>query len=260
MGKKRLTQEEFEERVRQIHGDKYIVLGVYKNNKSKIKMYCTIHDITWYPLAQDILKGKGCKQCGYEKVSHKTRLTQDEFEARIKYIWGDEYKVIGEYINSTTKIKMYCETHGEFYGIPNNLLQGQGCKKCGYNTMAKKQLGENNHMYGMKGENHPRYNPNLTDEEREKGRHIEGYEEWRKQVFERDNYTCQCCGDNKGSNLNAHHKNGYYWDKEHRTDIDNGVTLCEGCHREFHEKYGRGNNTEEQYIEFLTNRYLGDVI
>lgn len=110
------------------------------------------------------------------------------------------------------------------------------------------------------GENNGSYNPNLTDEEREKGRNIEGYKEWRKQVYERDNYTCQCCGEKGHGNLVAHHKNGYHWDKEHRTDVDNGVTLCEDCHKEFHEIFGNKNNTEEQYIEFLLSRYLGDVI
>ena len=35
------------------------------------------------------------------------------------------------------------------------------------------------------------FETNLTQEERELSRHIEGYNEWRKQVYERDNYTCQ---------------------------------------------------------------------
>nr|DAW74567.1 MAG TPA: HNH endonuclease bacteriophage, HNH Endonuclease, DNA.52A [Caudoviricetes sp.] len=30
------------------------------------------------------------------------------------------------------------------------------------------------------------------------------YKEWVRKVFDRDNYTCQCCG-KRGSNLNAHH-------------------------------------------------------
>lgn len=98
------------------------------------------------------------------------------------------------------------------------------------------------------------WNPNITDEEREKRRNGEQIQ-WRKDVYERDNYTCQCCGDNKGGNLNAHHLNGFHWDKEHRTDINNGVTLCEKCHKEFHKIYGKRNNTITQFREFLFNKY-----
>ena len=49
----------------------------------------------------------------------------------------------------------------------------------------------------------------------------------------------------------AHHKDSYNWAIDRRTEVDNGVTLCECCHIEFHKIYGFGDNTEEQYYEFL---------
>lgn len=86
--------------------------------------------------------------------------------------------------------------------------------------------------------------------------------DWKKAVFEKNNYSCSQCGDDSGGNLNAHHKKpfrilfseflGFYnqfspiedketlsrlaysyapfWDKE------NGVCLCENCHKEIHKK------------------------
>lgn len=115
-----------------------------------------------------------------------------------------------------------------------------------------RQTGENNYFYGScrKGVENPNYNPQKTDEEREKGRIIEGYKDWIKAVYERDKYTCQICGDNKGGNLNAHHLDGYNWCKEKRTDINNGVTLCGKCHTCFHDTYGYGKNTKEQFDRF----------
>lgn len=107
-------------------------------------------------------------------------------------------------------------------------------------------------------ENSPNYNPNLSDEERILRRHYPEYLEWRKQIFERDRYTCDCCGSDKGGDLNAHHLNSYDWDKKHRTDINNGVTLCETCHKEFHKIYGYGNNKKEQYIDFKS-QYRGKL-
>lgn len=43
------------------------------------------------------------------------------------------------------------------------------------------------------GENCVSWNPNITDEEREKNRNYPEYNIFVKKVLARDNYTCQCC-------------------------------------------------------------------
>jgi endogenous inhibitor of DNA gyrase (YacG/DUF329 family) len=101
------------------------------------------------------------------------------------------------------------------------------------------------------GENNPKWNPNISHEDRERNRNLPGYWDWRLSVYKRDSFTCRCCGDNKGGNLVAHHKDGYHWCKERRTDITNGVTLCEDCHSDFHNTYGFSHNSEEQFNEWL---------
>jgi len=57
------------------------------------------------------------------------------------------------------------------------------------------------------------------------------YREWRKSVFERDDYTCQVCYDNSGGNLEADHIKSFARFPELRFDLKNGRTLCEECHR-----------------------------
>jgi len=76
------------------------------------------------------------------------------------------------------------------------------------------------------------------------------YVEWAKIVKSRDNYACQIC-DQSGGELNAHHM--FSWDEhiELRYDIDNGVTLCHKHHMDFHNRYGFGQNTKEQFEEYL---------
>lgn len=70
-----------------------------------------------------------------------------------------------------------------------------------------------------------------------------------KKVLARDSYKCQCCGDI--NNLEVHHLDGYNWCKEKRTDETNGISLCVNCHANFHSKYGRGDNTKEQFEEWI---------
>jgi 5-methylcytosine-specific restriction endonuclease McrA len=76
------------------------------------------------------------------------------------------------------------------------------------------------------------------------------YRQWRSDVFTRDNFTCQECGDNKGGNLEAHHIKEFakiieeYQIKtleqalscEELWNINNGRTLCLKCHNKINKK------------------------
>jgi hypothetical protein len=73
---------------------------------------------------------------------------------------------------------------------------------------------------------------------------------WAKQVKIRDRFICQIC-ERRGLELNAHHMNGWDWCVEERYDLDNGTTLCKDCHTNFHDLYGYGGNTRQQFDEFV---------
>jgi 5-methylcytosine-specific restriction endonuclease McrA len=63
------------------------------------------------------------------------------------------------------------------------------------------------------------------------------YRNWRKAVFERDDYTCVNC-QNRGIRLNADHIKPFAKYPEFRFDINNGRTLCVPCHKKT-DTFGR---------------------
>lgn len=189
-----------------------------------------------------------CSICGKEKEVVKSRLENykdfycsDECKNKgysLKYSGANSHRYNGgKHVKCEICGKEIHRNCHEIDSYKHHYCSDE-CKKEGYKIL-------------FSGENNPNYNPNISDEERNQHRSCIGYDEWRRKVFSRDNYTCQCCGDNKGHNLRAHHKKNYSENKELRTDINNGITLCDICHKLFHDTYGYRNNNEKQLQDFL---------
>ena len=120
-------------------------------------------------------------------------------------------------------------------------------------------VGEKNPMYNSNrwGELNPNWQGGITPIKKQI-MNSEEYKIWRLKVFERDNYTCQCCGRKTHKN-EAHHLDNFAEFIEKRFDVDNGITLCEDCHNpnkkgSFHNVYGTLHNTKEQFEEYLSNK------
>jgi hypothetical protein len=104
-----------------------------------------------------------------------------------------------------------------------------------------------------KGKNHWNWKGGITPERT----HIwnsEEYSQWRKEIYKKDNWTCQKCSDNSGNNLIPHHIESFADYLKLRFDVNNGITLCKNCHTYFHSKYGTHHNNRKQLEEFLNEK------
>lgn len=81
----------------------------------------------------------------------------------------------------------------------------------------------------FRGEKHWNWRGGIT-KWLESVRKTHAYKNWRKEVFERDKYTCQECGQ-VGGELQADHIKPKKLFPELIFDINNGRTLCSECHR-----------------------------
>ena len=123
--KQRMLTDEFISKAKLIHSDKYnYSLVDYHNNKTNIKLICSIHG-EFEIKPNDHLTGGGCGRCfGRGK-------TTDDFinEAINKY--GSLYSYeLTKYKSAYEKLKILCPVHGVFEQSPNHHLNGGGCPIC----------------------------------------------------------------------------------------------------------------------------------
>jgi len=101
------------------------------------------------------------------------------------------------------------------------------------------------------GPKHPCWKNSISDEERNHRRDFNAQAKWRMKIFERDEFQCQKCHDNRGHNLHAHHIEPHYRNKDTRWQLNNGVTLCSECHRLYHRIFGHKRANRMTLAEFL---------
>ena len=88
---KKLTQDEFLERVKEVHCDTYIYdKTVVNGSKIPVTITCPIHgDFEQRP--GDHLRGCGCPLCGIEKSRKAKRNTTEGFIEKAKKVHGNKY-------------------------------------------------------------------------------------------------------------------------------------------------------------------------
>ncbi|WP_182104083.1 HNH endonuclease [Niallia taxi] len=239
----RYTQE-MVEKIYESHGCKF--LDEYSYNDCFYEFQCSCGNID-SKMFWNFQNTPMCRECSQKNVIESKLHTIEEVKEYLESIgctFLDE-----EFFGVKYKINFICSNEHKATSTLDALkTQGNGhCKEC------LKEFLEWN-----RGENHYKWKGGTYDEESKKFRTTYEFKKWRSDVLKRDNYTCQIC--KTIGYLNVHHKDGYNWCIERRTDVANGVTLCKNCHLEFHIIYGIGDNTEEQFQHFIKRKKLYSFI
>lgn len=125
---RKLTTEEFIEKAKLVHGNKYdYSLVEYNGCENKVEIICREHGSFFQNKLHHINRAQGCPVC-----SGNFLFTAKQFIEKARKVHGNKYdysKV--EYKNARSKIEIICPIHGKFFQIPCDHLSGNGCKLCG---------------------------------------------------------------------------------------------------------------------------------
>jgi hypothetical protein len=126
-GNKTLTTDQFVEKSKQVHGDRYNYdLVEYTNHMTKVKIICPIHGV-FEQKPNNHLQGQKCLLC----VNDNQTPTTSEFISKSKKIHSDRYDYsLTKYKNYLSKVKIICHKHGIFEQSAFTHYSGSGCPKC----------------------------------------------------------------------------------------------------------------------------------
>lgn len=241
------------------------ISGEYVNTKSKLKLRCKCGNIFERDLNHYLRGRTTCTKCSNKKLSNsKTKYTLDDVK---KILSKSGYTVLDDTYYHKTKLKCVCK-RGHYVEIHflSFLCNRSGCDACA--------------RIEQRGKGHWNYKGGESE--------IIDYfrkliKEWKKDILKKYNYKCFLTG--ASTDLVIHHLVSFsnilketieelnlemrrkikdYSEHEfemitnkflekHTTDI--GVVLSRKVHNKFHNIYGMGNNTKEQFDEFINNFY-----
>jgi Zn finger protein HypA/HybF involved in hydrogenase expression len=127
-------------RLKRVHGEKYIFHeDTYQGVRKHIKVFCPIHDYSWEPRVNDLLKGQGCRLCGIESSAKKRLLSVGEFITRSQKVHGDkyDYNAVHQFKTQKEYVKINCPFHGQFEQSAQSHMLGSECPKCWIDRRSK---------------------------------------------------------------------------------------------------------------------------
>ena len=126
------TTDEFIERAKSVHGDKYDYSKTkYEKNNKEVCIICPEHGEFWQTPANHVNQKHGCKECGLIKMGKSHNKTTEQFIEKARLVHGDLYDYSNTvYTKRENNVNIICKIHGPFTQTAGNHLCGGGCKEC----------------------------------------------------------------------------------------------------------------------------------
>lgn len=132
---RKLTTEEFIQKARLIHGNKYDYSKVvYINAITKIIIICPIHGEFLVTPNAHLTKKSGCPIC-----ANNIKYTKKSLQEKSNKIHNNEYEILEEPINSGTPVKILHKKCGYTFNQTPSTHNKSGCPRCAKNIKYTKE-------------------------------------------------------------------------------------------------------------------------
>lgn len=219
-----LTNEQFIEKAKKVHGDKYdYSYSKYKSSHDIIIIDCLQHG-EFQQRANDHLNGHGCPKC---RIGGVVKTTYEIYKPQLEEI-GIECRRNKEDENILETKCFYCD---KWYVPLRQEIKNK--------ISASKNIGGENNLYCSDKckKACPTYGQSKYPKDFKIGTSREVQSSLRKLVLKRDNWTCQRC-ESQEDGLHCHHFEGILYNPIESADVDNCITLCKNCHKKAHKEMG----------------------
>lgn len=131
---KKLTHEEFVYKVFELVGDEFTVVTNYVRSHDKLifrhnNKFCDNHEFEMKPNA--FLNGQRCPKCALETKRQKKAFSDNEFQARLRDIFNNEFTTEDKYYNQNTVMTFtHTKCGRKFNTTPKSIFLHGNCHLC----------------------------------------------------------------------------------------------------------------------------------
>ena len=194
---KKLTQEEFKERVFNCVGNKYSVISEYQGKTKPVTLFCNIHQIEFSATAECFMRGPEnvrtiCPQCFEEK--QKERYAESRIELECAYCGKKFIRAKSKSLNSKSGLYLCCREHKDLAQQINSGAEFDIIRPSHYGTYDENAISVN---------------------------------AYRRNALDHLPHRCAVCGWNEDEDiLQVHHID----ENRQNNTLDNLIILCPNCH------------------------------